>query len=69
MQISIQEPAIIAPVEVFEQRTLPEPRRTQRRDRRKNRQDRRRAERDGVIVTLSTRPERRGGGDRRRVQP
>ena len=36
------------------------------RDRRKNTVDRRRSIRDGVIVTLSTRRERRSGRDRRK---
>lgn len=36
------------------------------RDRRKNTVDRRRSVRDGVIVTLSTRKERRSGRDRRK---
>jgi hypothetical protein len=36
------------------------------RDRRKNTVDRRRSVRDGVIVTLSTRTERRSGRDRRK---
>ncbi len=36
------------------------------RDRRKNAVDRRRSIRDGVIVTLSTRKERRSGRDRRK---
>jgi hypothetical protein len=36
------------------------------RDRRKNKVDRRRSVRDGVIVTLSTRNERRSGRDRRK---
>ena len=36
------------------------------RDRRKNTVDRRRSVRDGVIVTLSTRIERRSGMDRRK---
>ncbi|MFZ0726046.1 MAG: hypothetical protein WCD88_05175 [Desulfobacterales bacterium] len=36
------------------------------RNRRKNKADRRRANRDGVIVTLSTRNDRRSGRDRRK---
>lgn len=36
------------------------------RNRRKNKVDRRRAIRDGVIVTLSTRKDRRSGRDRRK---
>ena len=36
------------------------------RDRRKNKVDRRRSVRDGVIVTLSTRKDRRSGVDRRK---
>ena len=36
------------------------------RDRRKNKVDRRQSVRDGVIVTLSTRKDRRSGKDRRK---
>lgn len=35
-------------------------------DRRKNKQDRRKSVRDGVIVSLSFKKDRRVGGDRRR---
>ena len=38
-------------------------------DRRKNKQDRRKSAREGVIVTLSTKKERRTHGDRRKQSP
>ena len=38
-------------------------------DRRKNKQDRRQSIRDGVIVTLSTKNDRRGLPDRRKKDP
>lgn len=37
-------------------------------ERRKNREDRRQSVRDGIIVTLSNRPERREAPDRRKPQ-
>jgi hypothetical protein len=39
-----------------------------KRDRRKHKRDRRRSVRDGVIVNLSFRPNRRKGDDRRKLQ-
>ncbi len=42
------------------------PRTAKNKDRRKNRQDRRKSVRDGVIVSLSYKNERRGRKDRRR---
>jgi len=38
-------------------------------DRRKNKRDRRKEFRDGVIVTLSTKKDRRVNGDRRKNNP
>ncbi len=38
-------------------------------DRRKNKQDRRKSVRDGVVVTLSTKTNRRAPKDRRRNKP
>ena len=38
-------------------------------DRRKNKQDRRKGVRDGVVVTLSTKNDRRTNRDRRRNNP
>lgn len=38
-------------------------------DRRKNKRDRRKSVRDGVIVTLSTKKDRRANKDRRRSSP
>jgi hypothetical protein len=38
-------------------------------DRRKNKQDRRKGVRDGVVVTLSTKKDRRTNRDRRRNNP
>jgi len=38
----------------------------QKEDRRKNKQDRRKSVRDGVVVTLSTKQDRRARRDRRR---
>jgi hypothetical protein len=66
MQILIHEPGIVRPDPTQEQRWPPEPQRGVRRERRKNREDRRRSVRDGVVVTLSTQPERRAGGERRK---
>jgi hypothetical protein len=42
------------------------PSRKKKADRRKNKQDRRKGVRDGVIVTLSTKKDRRNQKDRRR---
>ena len=39
-----------------------------KRDRRKNKKDRRRSVRDGVIVTLSFKADKRKGPDRRKLQ-
>jgi len=44
------------------------PRKKKKADRRENKQDRRKSIRDGVIVTLSTKKDRRVQKDRRRIK-
>ena len=47
----------------------PETRRKRKGDRRKNKKDRRKSVRDGVIVKLSIKADRRSGKDRRKKLP
>ncbi len=44
-------------------------RKKKEKDRRKNKQDRRKSVRDGVVVTLSTKKDRRTSKDRRKKNP
>jgi hypothetical protein len=68
MRIIVPEPAIVRQEPPAEDHLTLERRRVLR-DRRKNRRDRRGGVREGVIVTLSTKTDRRQGGDRRRQTP
>lgn len=68
MQITLKE---VVPPKGDPQKQPPSPapgKKNPIRNRRKNKADRRRAMRDGVIVTLSTRKDRRSGRDRRKRQ-
>jgi hypothetical protein len=57
---------VIAPGEAPAEEPVVVGHRRRIKDRRKNRVDRRRSVRDGVVVTLSNRKERRSGRDRRK---